>query len=143
MKLKKIAIKQAFIKKLLDINSVFFIFCVSDLTLNLEYKYKKLCKTTFKLPNLLFNFNYSSRVQNYILCKENILLITKYLKLNYYHLTNYGFTFLYFNFFYFKEFSSVQVYLFDSTKTLYFLRKMFITKETLSSSNGKDIALSR
>lgn len=143
MKLKKKALNQGLIKKLLKLNSIFFIFCLSDLTFGLEYKYKTLCKNNLKLPDLLFNFNYNSQVQNFILCKEKLFLVITFLKINYCKLKNYGFTFLYFNFFYFKEFSTVQLYFFESKKLLNFFKNILVIKETLSSSNGKDIALSR
>jgi len=143
MKLKKKALNQGLLKKFLRLNSFFIIFCLSDLTFGLEYKYKRLCKNNFKLPDLLFSFNYDSQVQNFILCKENLFLVVTFLKINYYKFKNYGFTFLYFNSFYFKEFSIVQLYFFESKKLLNFFKNILVIKEKLSSSNGKDIALSR
>lgn len=143
MKLKKKALNQGFIKKLLNLNPTFLIFCLSNVTFNLEYKYKKLCKNNFMFPNLLFNFDYNSRVQNFLLCKKKISLIITFLKINYYPVKNYGFIFLYFNFFYFKEFDTAQLYFFESKKFLNFFKNVSVVKKILSSSNGKDIALSR
>ena len=143
MKLKKKALNQGFIKKLFDSNPIFLIFCTLDFTLGLKYKYTKLCKNNFKFPTLLFSFDFSSRVQNFISCKESIALLITFLKLNYYQLANYGLTFLYLKNFYFKEFSAAQLYFFEPKKLLNFFKSILAVKEALSSSNGKDIALSR
>ena len=143
MKLKKKALNQGFIKKLFNSNPIFLIFCTLDSTLSLKYKSTKLCKNNFRFPTLLFSFDFSSRVQNFILCKENISLMITLLRLNYFHLANYGFTFLYLKNFYFKELSAAQLYFFEPKKLLHYFKSIFVVKEALSSSNGKDIALSR
>lgn len=143
MKLKKKALNQGFIKKLFNSNPIFLIFCTLDSALSLKYKYTKLCKNNFRFPTTLFSFDFSSRVQNFILCKENISLMITLLRLNYFHLANYGFTFLYLKNFYFKELSAAQLYFFEPKKLLHYFKSIFVVKEALSSSNGKDIALSR
>lgn len=142
MKLKKTILNQSIIKKVLGFNSNFIIFCISELFVGLDYRYIKLCKNNFKYPNFLFNFEYSSRVQNFILVTPKLLLIT-FLKLNYNKLKYYGLTYLYYNFFCCKELKVISFYFFDPKNIVYFFKNLLTKRVTLSSSNGKDIALSR
>ena len=142
MKLKKTVINQNLIKKILNLNSIFVIFCSSDLNLNSNYKVKKLCKINFKYPNILFKFNYLSRVQNYLLDTQ-ISLIFNFFKFNYDKLKTYGFAFFYYKFIGFKEFKKIFYYYFNSIKLINFFKILAKNSLKLSSSNGKDIALSR
>lgn len=142
MKLKKTILNQSIIKKVLSFNSNFIIFCISELFINLDYKFIKLCKNNLKYPNLLFNFEYSSRVQNFILMTSNLLLIT-FLKLNYNKLKYFGLAYLQYNLFCCKELKIVSLYFLEPINVVNFFKTLLTKVKTLSSSNGKDIALSR
>lgn len=142
MKLKKTILNQSILKKLLSFNSNFIIFCISELFIDLDYKYIKLCKNNLKYPNLLFNFEYSSRVQNFLLVTPKLLFIT-FLKLNHKKLKYFGLAYFYYNLFCCKELKIISLYFFEPKNVVNFFKNLFIKVKTLSSSNGKDIALSR
>ena len=142
MKLKKTVLNQGIIKNFLSLNTSVLIFCISELTKTFNSRYIKLCKNSFKYPNFIFSFEYSSRVQNFILLTSNSFLIA-FLKLNYNKLKIYGFTFFYYNSFCCKELKIISFYFFEPKNFVNILKILLIKTATLSSSNGKDIALSR